>query len=115
MADEKENEQSQEVFRKIPQRRLTDTEKVFIELKVEKSKLNRERAMLILDKGLLLFFGFLLLGVIGFLNKLINQMTLNVLIVAGLCVLLISVIPYSSIAKKSEKELEDIIDSLLKP
>jgi len=113
MADEEKGKE-QDVFRKVPQRRLTDTEKVYIELKIEKSKLNRERAILILDKGLLLFLGFLLMGIIGFLNKLINQMTFNILIVAGLCVLLISIIPYSHIAKKSEKEIEDIIESLMK-
>lgn len=116
MAEEQKEKEAteQDVFRKIPQRRLTDTEKVYIDLKIERSKLNRERSILILDKGLLLFLGFLLIGVIGYLNKMINQMTLNILIVAGLCVLMISIIPYSSIAKKSEKELEEIIEGLMK-
>ncbi|MFH1317086.1 MAG: hypothetical protein ABII01_06205 [Candidatus Woesearchaeota archaeon] len=107
-------DKEENVFRKFPQRKLTDAEKQFIALKIEKSKLNRERAILILDKGLLLFLAFLLLGIIGFLNKLIPQNTLNFLVIAGLCVLLLSVIPYSNIARKSEKEINDILESLMK-
>ena len=100
-------------FRTAAQRKLTDTEKQYIMLCIEKSKLNRERAILILDKWLLLFMAFIVLGVIGFLNNFINQLTLNVLVIAGLCVLLLSVIPYTNIAKKSEKEIDRILKDLV--
>ena len=100
------------VFRTIAQRKLTDAEKQYIQLKIEKSKLDRERAILILDKGLLLFMAFLVLGVIGFLNKLIGQTTLNILVIGGLCVLLLSIFPYTMIAHKSEKDIDNILKSL---
>jgi hypothetical protein len=106
-------EQEKDVFRTIAQRKLTEAEKTYIQLKIEKTKLDRERAMLILDKGLLLFFAFLILAIVGFLNHLINQMTLNILVIAGLCVLLLSVIPYTSIAHKSEKDIDSILRSII--
>ena len=99
-------------FKTAAQRKLTDAEKQYIMLSIEKSKLNRERAMLILDKGILLFMAFIVLGVIGFLNNLINQLTLNILVVAGLCVLLLSVVPYTSIARKSERDIDKILRDL---
>ena len=99
-------------FRTVAQRKLTDAEKQYILLQIEKSKLNRERSILILDKGLLLFMAFLVLGIIGFLNKYISQVTLNILVIAGLCVLLLSIIPYTNIARKSEKEIDIILKSL---
>ena len=99
-------------FRAIAQRKLTDAEKTYIQLKIEKTKLDRERSMIILDKGLLLFFAFLILAIVGFLNKLIGQMTLNILVVAGLCVLMLSILHYTMIARKSEKDIDNILKSL---
>ena len=66
--------------------------RTFIEL--EKSKLNREKSHLLLDKSMLLYFSFLFVGVIGFINDYINFQFLNVLVLMSFAVLIIGVIPY---------------------
>ena len=65
------------------------------------------------QKTLKIVFGIVMLGIIGFLNKFISDVTLNILVIAGLCVLLLSVIPYTNIARKSEKDIDAILKSLI--
>jgi len=96
----------------LPHRHLTETEKEYIKLVIEKSKLNRERATLVLDKGILLFFAFLVFSVITFENEIINKTLFNVLILAAVCILILSITPYVRIAKQSEDLIDKILDSI---
>lgn len=99
---------------RVPQKHLSEVQKQYIQLRIEKARLNRERSILVLNKGLLLFFAFLVFGIILFLNKVINQMYLNVFVLVGLSVLILSILPYAKMAKKEEETIGNIIDSLLK-
>ena len=109
-------EQKNEVnldFRNIPKRKLSEAEKQIIFLKIEKVKLQREKSAMILNKSVMLFFGFLGVAVIGLVNKIITPMQVNILIVSGVAALVIGVLPYGFASKKEEKALEQTIDELI--
>ena len=51
-----------------------------VELEVEKSRLNREKSMLVMNKSLILYFCFMFVAVLGFINGYISRTLLNVLL-----------------------------------
>ena len=101
-------------IRSLPKRKLTDVEKQFIFLETQKLNLKREGAVLILDKGVFLFLTSLALGVFALSNNAISTNTLNMLVVAGLVTLIVSILPYQSAVKKEEKKIENMINDLLR-
>jgi hypothetical protein len=105
--------EDESVFQKLPQRHMSDAEKQYLMLLIEKSKLNRERAKLVLDKGLVLFFAFLIFAILAFQNELINRLVFNLLVVASVCILLLSVTPYLNISKKEEEKLDRVIKDFM--
>ncbi len=92
--------------------KLTDVEKQIIDIELEKSRLNREKSILVLNKSLFLYFAFLFVAVIGFVNGYISKSILNLLIVMGLVVLIIGTVPYIQTMKSEEKNLDMIVHSL---
>ena len=100
-------------LRYIPKMKLSEAEKQIIMLKIEKSKMRRESSILILNKGLILFFAFLSVAVIGVINKVIPLRQLNILVIIGELALIISILSYGITARKEEKELEKTIDELI--
>lgn len=91
---------------------LSGIEKEIIEMEVEKSRLNREKAILVLNKSLFIYFCFLFVGIIGFINAYISKNLLNLLIVIGLIVLIVGTVPYVQTMKEEEKKLDQIIAGL---
>jgi hypothetical protein len=89
-----------------------DLRKEVIDLEVEKSRLNREKSMLVMNKSLILYFCFMFVAVLGFINGYINRNLLNVLIVMGLTVLIIGTVPYVKTMHSEEKRLNDLIQRL---
>jgi hypothetical protein len=100
-------------FSRLPQRHLSEAEKQYIAVLLEKSQLNRERAKLILDKGLLLFFAFLMFAIIALENEWIGRSLFNVVVIASVCVLVLSVTPYVNISKKEEEKLDAVLKELV--
>jgi len=96
---------------RLPKRRISDIEKEAIFLRAELSKLRRERADMILNKGILLYFSFLIVAIIGLLNHYITLKQLNVLVALALAVL-VTMWPYITTTTREEKELEDLIEEL---
>ena len=94
--------------------RVTPANKEIIDLEVEKSRLNREKSMLVMNKGLILYFAFMFIAVIGFINGYLNQTLLNVLIVMGLLVLIIGTVPYVKTMHEEEERLNSLIAELRK-
>ncbi|MFH1064217.1 MAG: hypothetical protein V1729_04000 [Candidatus Woesearchaeota archaeon] len=88
--------------------------KEVIDLEVEKSRLNREKSMLVMNKSLILYFAFMFVAVLGFINGYISRNLLNVLIVMGLCVLIIGTVPYVRTMQSEEKRLNDLLQQLRK-
>jgi predicted NBD/HSP70 family sugar kinase len=59
--------------------KFSDVEREIIEIEVEKSRLNREKAMIVLNKSLFIYFCFLFVGIIGFINAYISKTVLNLI------------------------------------
>ena len=89
-----------------------DVEQQIITLELEKSRLNREKSMLLLNKSLFIYFCFLFVGVIGFLNNYVSKSLLNILILMVLLVLIIGTIPYIQTMKYEEKNLDRLANRL---
>jgi len=91
-----------------------EIEKKIIDVNLEKSRLNRERSTNLLDKGLLLYFSFTFLAIVGFVNRLIPYTLLNLLIIMGILTLLIGAVPYIIGMSAEEKRLNELNERLLR-
>lgn len=91
---------------------MQDIRRELIGLEVEKSRLNREKSMLVMNKSLILYFAFMFVAVLGFINNYIGRSMLNILIIMGLCVLIIGTVPYVKTMHSEEKRLNDLVLSL---
>ncbi|MFW6311471.1 MAG: hypothetical protein ACOC1K_04470 [Nanoarchaeota archaeon] len=101
-------------LKQIMGRRLSEAELQTINLVVEKSKVKRERASLLMNKGLALYFSFLFVGVIGLTYNYITKETLNILVLMGFAVLIIATIPYLQLMKKSEADIDKMLDYIFR-
>lgn len=93
-------------------KKLTPKKTEVIYLEIEKSRINREKSKLVLDKSFVLYFSFLLVGVIGFAFNYITSLILNILIISGIVILVIGTIPYVYIIHKEEKRINDLLNEL---
>ncbi len=91
---------------------LSPVDKEIIELELEKSRIDREKSMLVLNKGLFLYFAFLFVAVMGFINGYLSRDLLNILIIMSLCIIIIATLPYIKTMHKEERRLETLIDNL---
>ena len=84
-------------------------ELIRLSLEIEQSKLNRENSLLMLDKSLLMYFAFLIVGIVGFINKYIDVRYLNFIILLSFCVLASGLIPYMITMDKEVKRLNGLL------
>ncbi|MAG08561.1 hypothetical protein CMO89_03745 [Candidatus Woesearchaeota archaeon] len=92
----------------MKKKRLTEKDKLDVLLELEKSRINREKAKLVLNKSLVLYFCFLLVGVFGFIFDYIDSLLLNLLIIMGLVILIFGTLPYIITISKEEKKIDEI-------
>ncbi len=83
-------------------------------LELEKSRINREKARIVLNMGLILYFGFLIVGIIGFTFEYIDSYMLNVLVICGIVILVVSTFPYLVIIHNEEKWINSKLSELKK-
>jgi hypothetical protein len=76
---------------------------------LEKSRMRRENAMLLLNKSLIFYFAYLIIGILGFVNHYIDPNILNVLVLSGLAVLVIGTIPFVRTMRKEEDNINEIM------
>jgi len=81
----------------------SDVDREITYLELERSRIDREKAKLVLNMGLVLYFGFLIAGVIGFAFQYIDSMFLNILVVSGIFILIVSTLPYLIIVHREER------------
>ena len=84
---------------------------IWLSLEIEQSKLNREKSLLMLDKSLLMYFAFLIVGIVGFVNKYLTVQSLNVVVILSFCVLASGLIPYMITMSKEEKRLNALLSA----
>ena len=83
-------------------------------LELEKSRINREKGRIVLNMGLVLYFGFLIVGIVGFAFEYIGSFLLNVLVICGIIILIVSTLPYLIIVHKEEKWIKSRLNELKK-
>jgi len=93
-------------------KQLNPNEKEIIYLEIERLRIRREKSMLVLNKSLMLYFCFLLVGVVGFVFKYIDSFMLNILIVLGIVILIAGSAPYLFTIHKEEKIIEKRLQEL---
>lgn len=98
----------------IPKRKISDIEKEYIDLKVEKLRLDREKATLVLNKGLYLFFAIFAMLLLGMVYNYFTKLVAAILLIIACAILIISILPYSTATKKEEKEIERLFETFLK-
>ncbi|MCX6709398.1 MAG: hypothetical protein NTV63_00370 [Candidatus Woesearchaeota archaeon] len=96
----------------LPMRRVSDAEKEAIVIGIELSKLRRSRATMILGMGILMYFVFIMAAVIGFVNNLLTQQMLNMMVIMGLCILILALWPYVKTLNDEERELDSMLKQL---
>jgi len=74
-----------------------------IYLEIERSRMRREKAHILLDKSFSLYALFMIIAVLGFVFDYIDQQMLNTLILTGIAILLIGTLPYTLTVHKEEK------------
>ena len=91
---------------------ISPVDKQIIELELEKSRIDREKSMLVLNKGLFLYFCFLFVAVMGFINGYLSRDLLNILIIMSLTIIIIATLPYIRTMHTEEKRISTLIDDL---
>jgi len=77
-----------------------------IYLEIEKSRIQREKSKLVLDKSIALYFIFMMIAVIGFIFNYIDATMLNTLIILGIVILIAGTLPYMIIVHREEKKID---------
>lgn len=96
----------------VKKEELNDLDELVIDLKLEESKLNREKSHLVLDKSLMLYFVFLFVGVLGFVKGYLTSTFLYILVYFGIAVLIIGLIPYVLTMKKESEKMNELVESM---
>jgi Flp pilus assembly protein TadB len=93
---------------------VSETSKQIIELELKKLEIKREKAKLVLDKCIWLYFLFMIVGVLGFIYDYVTPLVLNMIIIAAFIILIIGTMPYATSVTKEEKDLDKFIEQLKK-
>ncbi len=109
-----EKEYIVDMFQRLPKRRLSEVEKQLIFILIEKSKLQRERSMSLLNKGFMTFITFLVIAYLSKTGNLVSQVYINALFIFGIVVLVIVTLTYLNAISKEEKTLDNLLNSFLK-
>ncbi len=99
-------------LKSMPKRKLSDVEKNTILLRIELSKIRREKADTILNKGVILYFGFLTIALIGLFKGFFNNVSLTATILLGLLIIIFAAWEYAVTIDKEERELEEELRNL---
>ena len=83
-----------------------------IYLEIEASKINREKAKIVLNKSLTLYVVFMVVGIFGFTFGYMSRLSLNLLILTGVIIIILGAIPYLVVTEKEEKKIKKLIEEL---
>ena len=103
-----------EKFSYLPKRKLSEIEKQLIFILVEKSKIQRERSMAILNKGFMVFFAFVIIAAMSNIYEIVPGEYIRYLFLFSIVVLVFAAYTYQSAIHKEEKTLDALLDSFLK-
>ena len=98
----------------LPKRKLSDIEKQLIFILVERSKVKREKSILIINQIFLVFIAFVVLTYLSKEQEFIDQLYVNILLVLGIVLLILSIVSYQGVINKEEKTLVNLFNLFLK-
>lgn len=93
---------------------LSDKEKQLIRLEMRQARLKTGTAIGALNKAVVIYFIFLVIAVLGFVNNLINNRAMNWLIVIGVIALAIGGITFMTIVVKESKNMDSLLQTARK-
>ncbi|MBU0615516.1 MAG: hypothetical protein KJ601_05460 [Nanoarchaeota archaeon] len=93
---------------------FTDREKEIAYLEIEESRIEREKAQTVLNKGFMIYLSFLLIGIVGFVSDYITSSLLNLFVIMGLLILVVSTMPYLTAISREEKVIKNLLKELRK-
>jgi hypothetical protein len=99
-------------LKSIIDRGISDVDREIYSLELERAKINSQKSIVVLDKGLMLYFVFILTAVLGYINKLLDKNLFNVLILLSFCVLIIVLISYVRTMTIEQGKIDSIIREL---
>ncbi len=91
-----------------------DFELKILEIQIERSRIKRERAILVFSLSLFVYFSFLFIAVFGFVNHYLDARMLNLLILTGLLALCIGVLPNAVLMYNESKRFDRFYGELKK-
>lgn len=83
-----------------------------IYLEIEKSRIAREKARMVLQKSLALYTLFMIIAIVGFSFNYIDSYMLNAFIILGIIILVVGTLPYLIVVHKEEKKINDYLKAL---
>ncbi|MBD3310072.1 hypothetical protein GF351_02540 [Candidatus Woesearchaeota archaeon] len=83
-------------------------------IEIERSRLNREKGVIMLNKAMFVYFSFLFVAVIGFVNHYLSTLVLNALLILGFAALLLGAVPYTVVMIREEKKIKAMLDKFEK-
>jgi uncharacterized membrane-anchored protein len=89
-------------------------EEKIVDIELERSKLNRDKSAIILDKSVLMYFSFLALSIVGFIRGYINNKMLNMLVTLALTALVVGSASYIYTIRTEEERLDGISKNIKK-
>lgn len=99
-------------FHKLSKSRLSQKEQQKIALQIERSKMKRDKSVVILNRGLIIYFCTILLAVFGFVNNYLSRITLNVLIIGAVLILIAAAMPFIASMYRDERDIDCMIKNL---
>ena len=102
------------LFNAIPKRKLSEIEKQMIFILIEKSKIKREKSMLITNQIFLFFMASVILTYLSKDKGFVQQLYVNIIEMFGIIVLIISIISYYRVISNEEKTLNNLFHTFLK-
>ena len=93
---------------------LSEKEKKLARLEIRKSKIKTSVAISALNKAVLVYFVFLVIGTIGFVNGYIHYTIMNLLIIAGILALVLGGVTFIITLARESKNMNQIIEGVKK-
>lgn len=85
-----------------------------IDVLIERGKMNREQSVLIIDKGITVYFLFLVVAIVGLITKYLTLTNFVILICLAFVVLIITSVPYIKNLITEKRKIDEMIDMLKK-
>ena len=98
----------------MSKKRKSKTSELKASIVIEHSRINREKSLLVLAKSILLYFSFIFVGVVGFVNGFVDPKLLGVMMVLSVVILILGTFTYFVAVHKEEKFLTDLLEEDLK-